>query len=139
MTVAFRYDFRPATRADLECLRCWLNAPHLRAWGDDEDPRGDEEIADPRSNRWAVWFGTQPFSHVRDHVDNKSGDHPFNYLLPVSRGIDQNIRSPNMIGDEHGLAFSRPRVHSPLVQRLHVLVTEPLPDNHRVFAEKSSS
>ena len=134
MTVAARYGFRPATLADLELLRRWQGEPHVRAWWDDEDPYDDADFADPRVRRWIVSFGPQPFAYMQDYAVHGWGDHPFDHLPAGSRGIDQFIGPPDMIGKGHGRTFIGQRVQALFDQGVPVVATDPHPDNQRAIA-----
>ena len=134
MTGSPEYGFRPATLADLELLRRWQQAPHVSAWWDDEDPYDDADVADPRVNRWIVSLGHQPFAYMQDYAVHGWGEHPFNHLPAGSRGIDQFIGLPDMIGKGHGPALIRRRLKALFQQGVPVIATDPHPENRRAIA-----
>ena len=133
MTRTPRYDFRPATWADLELLRRWQREPHVRAWWDDEDPYADEDVADPRVNRWIVTLGHQPFAYMQDYAVHGWDGHPFDHLPAGSRGIDQFIGLPDMIGRGHGTAFIRQHLRALFDLGVPVVATDPHPGNSRAI------
>jgi hypothetical protein len=49
----------------------------------------------------------RPFAYAQDYSPHDWADHPFAHLPPGSRGIDQYIGGPDMIGRGHGSAFAR--------------------------------
>jgi aminoglycoside 6'-N-acetyltransferase len=134
MTVAARFALRPATLAHLELLRCWQGEHHVRASWDDEDPYDDTDVADPRLNRWIVSFDARPFAYMQDYAVHGWGNHPFDHLPAGSRGVDQFIGPPDMIGKGHGRAFIRQRVQAMFAQGVPVVATDPHPDNQRAIA-----
>jgi aminoglycoside 6'-N-acetyltransferase len=134
MTCTCEYGFRPATLADLELLRRWQREPHVHAWWDDEDPYDEADVADPRVCRWIVSFGHQPIAYMQDYAVHGWGSHPFDNLPAGSRGIDQFIGPPDMIGKGHDRAFIRQRVQALFDQGVPVVATDPHPDNQRAIA-----
>ena len=134
MTSTPKYDLRSATLADLELLRRWQREPHVRAWWDDEDPYDDGDVADPRLNRWIVSCEQRPFAYMQDYAVHGWAEHPFAYLPAASRGIDQFIGLPDMIGKGHGSAFIRQRLLALFEQGVPIIATDPHPDNRRVIA-----
>jgi aminoglycoside 6'-N-acetyltransferase len=102
------YAVRPATAADLPLLRRWRAQPHVIEWWgapDVEDPT--EVLADPRIAMWIVEHEGRPFAYAQDYSPHDWEPHPFAHLPPKSRGVDQYIGEPDMIGRGHGSAFVR--------------------------------
>jgi len=133
-TGASRYGFRAAALADLACLRRWQRQPHVSEWWDDEDPFDDKDVADARVTRWIVSFDGQPFAYMQDYAVHGWGDHPFDHLPEGSRGVDQCIGRPGMIGKGNGTAFIRQRLQKLFDQGVPVVATDPHPDNRRAIA-----
>jgi aminoglycoside 6'-N-acetyltransferase len=90
--------------ADLGLLAGWLKAPHVSLWWNSDAPFDEEKLADPRVSRWIVSFGERPFAYMQDYSVHGWPQHPFDYLPDRSRGIDQYIGEPDMIGKgRHGV------------------------------------
>ena len=126
--------FRPATLDDLELLRSSQKEPDVCAWWDNEEPYDDEDVADPRVCRSIVSLGHQPFAYMQDYAVHGWGEHPFDHLPIGSRGIDQFIGLPDMIGTGHGTAFIRQHVETLFQQGVSVVATDPHPDNRRAIS-----
>jgi len=129
-----RYHFRAATLSDLDLLRAWQRTPHVNAWWENEDPFDTEELADPRVRRWIVSLGDRPFAYMQDYAVHGWGAHHFDYLPKNSRGIDQYIGDPDMIGKGHGKGFIRQRMLALFKQGVPVLATDPSPQNQGAIA-----
>ncbi|MGL5011469.1 MAG: GNAT family N-acetyltransferase, partial [Paracoccaceae bacterium] len=100
-----QYHFRAVTLADAGLLQRWQEAPHVSRWWGDDDLLDAEELADPRVARWIVSFGGHPFAYMQDYAVHGWGQHHFGHLPEGSRGIDQYIGDPAMIGKGHGTGF----------------------------------
>ena len=128
------YRFRPVTAADLPLLREWRSRPHVRSWWgppDDEDPA--EALADPDTAAWIVVHGGRPFAYAQDYDLRAGADHPFARLPAGSRGIDQLIGEPDMIGKGHGSAFVRAHCDRLFAGGAPAIGTDPHPDNVRAI------
>lgn len=126
------YRFRPAAEADLPLLRRWRRMPHvIEWWGDPEiEPEG-EKMADPRVAMWIVEHEGRPFAYAQDYSPHDWEGHPFDYLPPGSRGIDQYIGEPEMVGRGHGSAFVRVHCERLFEDGAPAIGTDPHPDNMR--------
>lgn len=129
-----RYHFRPATLADLDLVRRWRAEPHVREWWDDEDPYDASDLADPRLSLRIVACGGIPFAFMQDYDVKGWKGHHFGYLPEGSRGIDQFIGDPGMIGLGHGSAFIRQRVAELFAAGAPAVGTDPHPKNARAIA-----
>lgn len=129
-----RYVFRPATLADLDLLRRWQSEPHVREWWDDEDPYDAADLADPRVSLWIVESGGVPFAFLQDYDVRGWEGHHFAYLPEGSRGMDQFIGDPAMVGRGHGSAFIRQRVRELHAAGVPAVGTDPHPGNARAIA-----
>ncbi|WP_299682793.1 GNAT family N-acetyltransferase [uncultured Roseobacter sp.] len=134
MTAASAYSFREATLDDLALLRSWQSKPHVQDWWDAEEPYDEADLADPRVARWIVSNNRQPFAFMQDYTVHGWQDHHFASLPKGSRGIDQYIGAPEMIGVGHGSAFIGERLHALFDAGAPVIATDPHPDNHRAIA-----
>ncbi|WP_210204365.1 GNAT family N-acetyltransferase [Devosia submarina] len=71
---------------------------------------------------------------MQDYTVHSWEDHPFAYLPKGSRGIDQFIGDPEMVGLGHGSAFIAMRVGALFEEGAPVIATDPHPDNLRAIA-----
>ncbi len=134
MTGAIRYTFRRARAADLELLLAWQTRPHVREWWGDPEPGKRREFGDPRVARWIVGAAGQPFAYMQDYTVHGWEDHHFYDLPAGSRGIDQFIGEPDMLGKGHGSAFIAQRIRALFDEGAPVIATDPHPDNARAIA-----
>ena len=129
-----KYTFRPVTPADLTLLAEWQSQPHVRRWWDTTEPYGEEQLKDPRVRRWIVSKAGYPFAYMQDYTVHGWEDHHFFALPRNSRGIDQFIGAPNMIGKGHGPAFIMQRIQTLFEEGTPVVATDPHPENARAIA-----
>ncbi|YCI06711.1 acetyltransferase (plasmid) [Ensifer sp. D2-11] len=127
------YTFRPAAINDLPLLQTWQSLPHVREWWDDGKPFDGAELCDTRVTRWIVELNGQPFAYMQDYSVHGWEEHHFGHLPPGSRGIDQYIGVPAMIGGGHGTAFIRQRMHELFAAGAPVIAVDPHPENTRAI------
>ena len=102
------YQFRAVIHADLPLLREWLWHGHVREWWG--DPVGGlariaENIADPAINPFIVECDDVPIGYIQSWDPHAEADHPCRDQPLGTRGIDQFIGEPDLIGQGHGTAF----------------------------------
>lgn len=90
-------------------------------------------MADPRVAMWIVEFEGHPFAYAQDYAPGDWGSHPFAHLPAGSRGIDQYIGDPAMVGRGHGSAFVRRHVERLFKDGAAAVGTDPRPDNGRAI------
>jgi len=112
----------------------WRSNPHVRAWWSAAEPYDAADLADPRVARWIVSNAGRPFAFIQDYTVHGWDDHPFAYLPTGSRGIDQYIGDPEMVGVGHGSAFIAMRMQALFAEGAPVIATDPHPDNARAIA-----
>ena len=134
MTASNGYHFRTATLDDLPLLIAWQSTPHVQKWWDEEVPYDEADLADPRVRRWIVSMGEKPFAFMQDYTVHGWEEHHFAGLPKGSRGIDQYIGAPDMIGLGHGSAFIGKRMQALFDEGAPVIATDPHPDNDRAIA-----
>ncbi|MBD9448984.1 MULTISPECIES: GNAT family N-acetyltransferase [unclassified Rhizobium] len=134
MTAPNHYSFRKATLDDLPLLRAWQANPHVREWWDSDEPYDATDLADPRVARWIVSIAERPFAFMQDYIVHGWEDHHFAKLPRGSRGIDQYIGNPEMIGVGHGSAFIGARMMALFDAGVPVIATDPHPANERAIA-----
>ena len=128
------YGFRPMTASDLVMVRRWLETPEVRRWwGDPDDEVSilEEDLGDPRMRMWIVSHEGRPFAYIQDYDQHNWAMHHFGHLPPGSRGTDQFIGEPDMIGRGHGSAFIRAHVDWLFAEGAPVVGTDPDPSNAR--------
>ncbi|MBV0912476.1 GNAT family N-acetyltransferase [Anianabacter salinae] len=134
MTATRNYRFRRANVDDLALLRVWQLNPHVREWWGADEPYTEADLADPRVAPWIVSFGRRPFAFMQDYTVHGWGDHHFAHLPQGTRGIDQFIGEPDMVGVGHGSAFIGTRMQALFDEGAPIIATDPHPDNARAVA-----
>jgi aminoglycoside 6'-N-acetyltransferase len=129
-----RYRFRPATSHDLDLLDAWRRQPQVREWWGDPEPFAAEDLTDPRIAVMIVEHEGAPFAFMQDYDVHGWDAHHFGYLPERSRGIDQFIGAPGMIGLGHGSAFIHQRVSALFAAGAPAVGTDPHPKNVRAIA-----
>ncbi|MBO9433734.1 GNAT family N-acetyltransferase [Ruegeria sp. R13_0] len=134
MSSSNRYTFRKMTSADFEMMSKWRSYPHVREWWDSDEPNTDDELVDARVERWIVSLDQHPVAYMQDYTVHGWEDHHFFSLPPGSRGVDQFIGEPDMIGRGHGPAFISEHVNRLFARGAPVVATDPHPKNARAIA-----
>ncbi|QQA43087.1 GNAT family N-acetyltransferase [Pelagovum pacificum] len=134
MTGAASYQFRPVTMDDLPLLAAWRSTAHVRQWWGAFEPYSPEALSDARVARWIVSTAGRPFAFIQDYSVHGWDDHHFAALPEGSRGIDQFIGDPAMVGIGHGTAFIGARIRALFENGAPVVATDPHPDNARAIA-----
>ena len=128
------YSFRPMTADDLPLARRWLQTDEVRRWWADDDGFVDlEDLEDPNIAFWIVSHDGRPFAYLQDYDPHAWAGHHFEFLPPGSRGVDQFIGEPDMIGRGHGSAFIRAHVDRLFAEGAPAVGTDPSPDNARAI------
>ena len=134
------YRFRRMTDLDLPLVRQWLQTPDAAAWWGDLDEEMDNLAADlhePGMRLWVVSLATDSggvdFAFLQDYDPHRWDWHPFNDLPKGTRGIDQTIGVPEMIGKGHGSAFIAQHVQRLFDEGAPVVCTDPDPGNARAI------
>jgi aminoglycoside 6'-N-acetyltransferase len=129
-----QYSFRKVTLDDLNMLTGWRSNAHVREWWDSDEPYDEADLADPRVTRWIVSNAGRPFAFMQDYAVHGWEEHHFAHLPKGSRGIDQFIGDPEMIGVGHGSAFITMRMQALFDRGTPVIATDPHPKNSRAIA-----
>jgi aminoglycoside 6'-N-acetyltransferase len=127
------YVFRPMSADDLPTIRRWLQTPEVtRWWGPPDEQyalvRGD--LDHPDMDQFIVALGGHPFGYIQCYPLS-TWNQSFGLQPPATRGIDQFIGEPGMIGCGHGSGFIRQFVDRLLASGTPRVVTDPDPDNGR--------
>jgi len=127
-----QYQFRPMSAGDLPLVREWLARPHVAAWwhgGDDfEFISGDLDHDDLA--QFIVTMDERPSGYLQCYriSDWNEG---FGPQPDGTRGIDQFIAEPELLGRGHGSAFIRAFVEGLLNTGTPRFVIDPSPTNPR--------
>jgi aminoglycoside 6'-N-acetyltransferase len=127
------YIFRAMTAADLPLIQRWLASPEVvEWWGDPGEQyalvRGDLEH--PDMDQFIVALDDHPLGYIQCYALS-TWNQGFGSQPPKTRGIDQFIGKPDMIGRGHGSRFIRQFADSLLKSGIPRVVTDPDPDNGR--------
>ena len=133
--MAAAYIFHPMTYDHLPMVAGWLRTPEVeRWWGDPREQhdlvRGD--IDHPDMDQFIVAISGRPFGYIQCYRlsawNGGFGEQP-----AQTRGIDQFIGEPEMIGCGHGAKFIRQFVDALLAVGTPRVVTDPDPANQRAI------
>jgi aminoglycoside 6'-N-acetyltransferase len=131
--MAPNYVFRPMSATDLPLIRRWLETPEVaRWWGapDEQYQLVSGDLDHPDMDQFIVVLGDRPFGYIQCYElstwNGGLGSHP-----SATRGIDQFIGEPDMIGRGHGSGFIRQFVEGLLTSGTPRVVTDPDPANCR--------
>ena len=126
------YAFRPMTAADLPMVRAWIATEPVAPWWEDGDDL-EEGLAGADVRQWIVSVEGRPFAYIQDYDPHAWPGHHFGFLPAGSRGIDQSIGVPELLGRGHGSAFIRQHVDRLLADGAPAVGTDPHPDNARAI------
>jgi aminoglycoside 6'-N-acetyltransferase len=130
------YDFRPVTMTDMPLLTRWFAEPHVAQWWDDAE-HGTDEIAAAMQEPWTEPFivlcDRRPIGYQQCYDPHAEADHPYRDQPLGTRGIDQFIGEPDMLGSGHGSAFVRTFVARLFDAGAPRVVTDPDPRNARAI------
>jgi aminoglycoside 6'-N-acetyltransferase len=117
---------------DVPMVRAWLARPHVRAWWADADDFELEEGSVIR--QYIVATGGRPFAYLQCYEHDLCTDNGLGSHHPSgTRGIDQSIGEPEMVGCGHGSAFVRAFVDDLLRQGTPRVITDPSVANARAI------
>jgi len=129
------YQFHPMSADDLPLVKDWLARPHVVAWwGDPDEQFGlvSDDMSEPAMDQYIVSIGDAPLGYLQCYrlTDWNTG---FGPQPEGTRGIDQMIGVPQMIGQGHGSAFIRAFIERLLANRTPRVVVDPDPTNTRAI------
>lgn len=132
------YTFRRADSSDLDLLNAWILEPEVARWWIDADglpaPGFDEDyLAEADTRVWIVGLAGCPIAFLQDYDPHAWPGHHFAYLPTGSRGIDQFIGAPKLIGCGHGSRFITQFTNDLLAFGVPAIGTDPHPDNARAI------
>jgi aminoglycoside 6'-N-acetyltransferase len=123
------YGFRAMSAADLSLVRNWLETPEvMRWWGqpDQQHALVSGDLDHPDMDQFIVSVAGRPFGHMQCYALS-TWNQGFGAQPPATRGIDQFIGEPEMIGLGHGSGFIRQLVEGLLRSGTLSVVTDPDP------------
>jgi len=128
-----RYEFRPLSAADLPLVGRWLEQPHVAQWWPDpaQLERIRAHIDDPAIDLFVVHADDRPIGYLQCYDPHAGADHPFADQPPGTRGIDQLIGEPDMVGRGHGSTLTRVFVERLFAAGMPRAVADPDPANLR--------
>jgi aminoglycoside 6'-N-acetyltransferase len=129
--MAPEYIVHPMSSADLPMIRRWLETPEVvRWWGqpDEQYALVSGDLDHPDMDQFIVALDEHPFGYIQCYALS-TWNQGFGAQPPGTRGIDQFIGVPDMIG--HGSGFIRQFVERVLTSGIPRVVTDPDPDNRR--------
>jgi aminoglycoside 6'-N-acetyltransferase len=127
------YIFHPMSAADLPLIRRWLETPEVVHWWGQPDEQyalvsGDFDH--PDMDQFIVALDDHRFGYIQCYALS-AWNQNFGSQPPRTRGIDQFIGEPEMIGRGHGSSFIRQFADNLLTSGIPRVVTDPDPDNAR--------
>jgi aminoglycoside 6'-N-acetyltransferase len=129
------YQFRPMSADDLPLVRTWLTQPHVvEWWGDPDEQFGlvSGDMSEPAMDQYIVSLDDAPLGYLQCYRLTDwnvcFGPQPEN-----TRGIDQMIGVPGMIGCGHGSGFIRAFIEDLLANGTPRVVVDPDPVNARAI------
>ncbi len=128
------YGFRRLDPDHLVLVNEWQRRPHVAEWWDATTEYTVDDIADRRVAMWLVELHGKPFAFIQDYVVHGFVEHHFAYLPPGSKGIDQFIAEPGLLGFGYGPAFIKAHVARLFSEGVPVIGTDPHPRNARAIA-----
>jgi aminoglycoside 6'-N-acetyltransferase len=124
------------SRGDLALIRRWLSTPEVMRWWGEPAAQYELVMGDldhPDMDQFIVSLDGRPFGYIQSYAlstwNQGFGEHP-----AKTRGIDQFIGEPDMIGRGHGSNFIRRFVDELLRDGIPRVVTDPDPRNARAVS-----
>ena len=130
------YVFNPLSAADLPQIKRWLTQPHVVQWW--HDPAEQFELVSgdldhPDMAQFVVATDGKPFAYLQCYrlSDWNTG---FGAQPAGTRGLDQFIGEPDMVGQGHGSAFISTFTQQLLSAGTPRVVIDPDPENGRAIS-----
>jgi aminoglycoside 6'-N-acetyltransferase len=127
------YAFRSLVAGDLAMIQRWLETPEVvRWWGDPDEQFAllSGDLDHPDMDQFIVTLDEHPFGYIQCYPLS-TWNQCFGIQPAATRGIDQFIGEPDMIGRGHGSSFIRQFVDALLASGVPRVVTDPDPGNGR--------
>jgi aminoglycoside 6'-N-acetyltransferase len=133
--MAAPYQFRPMSADDLPLIRGWLARPHVREWwGDPDEQFGlvSGDLNEPAMDQYLVSLENAPFGYLQCYRLT-DWNLCFGPQPDATRGVDQMIGEPAMVGRGHGSGFIRAFIEGLLTSGTPRVVVDPDPGNARAI------
>ena len=130
-----QYAFRPMQAADLPLIRNWLMQPHVTEWWHDPAEQFDlvsGDLGHPEMAQFIVVSDERPFAYLQCY-NISAWNSGFGPQPLGTRGLDQFIGEPDMLGLGHGSNFIRDFADQLLTAGTPRVVIDPDPDNARAI------
>jgi aminoglycoside 6'-N-acetyltransferase len=127
------YQFRPMSAGDLSLVKDWLARPHVvEWWGDPDEQFGlvSGDMNEPAMDQYIVSTQQAPFGYLQCYRLT-DWNICFGSQPDGTRGIDQMIGLPEMVGQGHGSGFIREFIEDLLANSTPRVVVDPDPENAR--------
>ena len=127
------YRFRDMSVDDLAMIRHWLETPEvMRWWGEPDEQYAlvSGDLDHPDMDQFIVSVDGRPFAYIQCYALS-TWNQGFGSQPPATRGIDQLIGEPDLIGRGHGSHFIRRFADELLRSGTPRVVTDPDPANAR--------
>jgi aminoglycoside 6'-N-acetyltransferase len=127
------YAFHPMTPDHLPMIRRWLQRPEVaRWWGqpDEQYALVSGDLDHPDMDQFIVAARDLPFGYIQCYALSV-WNQGFGPQPEATRGVDQFIGEPDMIGRGHGSGFIRQFANGLLASGIPRIVTDPDPANTR--------
>jgi aminoglycoside 6'-N-acetyltransferase len=131
--VAQDYAFLAMSAADLPLVRRWLETPEVvRWWGEPNEQHAlvSGDLDHPDMDQFIVSIDRRPFAYLQCYALS-AWNQAFGPQPGGTRGIDQFIGEPGLIGRGHGSHFVRQFSDRLLRSGTPRVVTDPDPQNGR--------
>ena len=122
-----QYQFHPMSADDLPLLRDWLERPHVAEWWHDTDEFAfvSGDLGHHDMAQFIVSMEGRPFGYLQCYRMS-DWDAGFGPQPEGTRGIDQFIAEPDMVGRGHGSAFIRQFIEGLLRSGTPRIVIDPI-------------
>lgn len=128
------FRFRPMSREDLSLVRTWLAQPHVAAWWHDAEDfefvsgdLGHHDMA-----QFIVHLDDRPLGYLQCYRMSEWHE-GFGPQPAGTRGLDQFIGEPDLVGCGLGSAFIRSFTDDLFKSGIPRVVLDPRPDNARAI------
>jgi aminoglycoside 6'-N-acetyltransferase len=122
------------TADDLPLMRRWFANPHVAEWWPDHDDFGfvSGDLDHEDMAQFIVHLGQRPIGYLQCYRMS-DWDKCFEPQPQGTRGIDQFIGEPDLLGQGHGSAFIRQFIDGLLTSGAPRVMIDPSPDNPRAI------
>jgi aminoglycoside 6'-N-acetyltransferase len=122
----------PLSRAHLAIVEKWVDEPHVAQWYHSPGmalARIERHIDEEGIDCFLVQLDGRPIGYIQAYDPHAWPDHPYRDQVSGTRGIDQFIGEPSLIGRGHGPRFIREFIDGLFHRGAPRVVTDPDPTN----------